>query len=115
MHQAGGDCITSVHLSLGASSHMTEESARQHFAMLAVGTPAENAELIIQWLPAIYQCFSCGERFEVIEVAETVSCPHCDSVALEVAHQDLCYASEIKIEALTAPNSEVPPIAVKGA
>ncbi len=109
MRQAGGDRITSVHLSLGASSHMSEESARQHFDMLAAGTPAENAELIIMWLPATYQCFSCGQRFEVIEVTETVSCPHCDSVALEVDHQDLCYASEIKIEVCNPPTGNCRP------
>ena len=97
MHRAGGERITSVHLLLGASGHLTEESARQHFAMLSVGTPAEGAELVISWVPAEYQCFSCGKRFDVVEVTEPVSCPDCDRIALEVTHRDLCYASEIKV------------------
>ena len=97
MRQAGGERVTCVHLSLGASGHLTEEAARQHFAMLATGTPVEQAELIISWVPAVYQCFSCGQRFEVIAVTEPVGCPRCDGIALEVAHQDLCYASEIEV------------------
>ncbi len=55
------------------------------------------------WLPETYQCFSCGQRFEVIEIKETLSCSRCNSVALEVAHRELCYASEIEIEVLNVP------------
>ena len=97
MHQAGGERVTLVRLSLGASGHLSEEAVRQHFAMLAVGTPAEHAELLISWVPAVYQCFCCGQRFEVIEVVEPVSCPDCDGVALELAHHEVCYASEIEV------------------
>jgi hydrogenase nickel incorporation protein HypA/HybF len=97
MHQAGGERVTSVHLLLGASGHLSEEAVRQHFAILSAGTPAEHAELVIGWVPAVYQCLSCGQRFEVTEVVEPVSCPDCDGIALEVAHQDVCYASEIEV------------------
>jgi hydrogenase nickel insertion protein HypA len=115
MHQAGGERITSVHLVLGASTHLSEESARQHFALLSAGTAAEHVELVITWVPAEYQCFSCGKRFDVVEVTEPVSCPDCDGIALEVAHQDLCYASEIKIETRDTRISDRPSMAVEGA
>ena len=114
MQRAGGERITSVHLLLGASGHLSEEAVHQHFAVLSVGTPAENAELVISWVPAEYQCFSCGKRFDVVEVTEPVSCPECDGIALEVAHQDVCYASEIKIEMLNTQTGDLAPIAGEG-
>ena len=114
MHQAGGERVTLVRLSLGASGHLREEAARQHFAMLAVGTPAENAEVIIGWVLAVYQCFSCGHRFEVIEIVEPVSCPECDGIALEVAHQDVCSASEIEVVTSTGDPLDTSSTVAKG-
>jgi len=97
MRQAGGSRITQVQLMLGTSGHFTEEAARQHFAALAVGTPAEDAALGITWLPAAYQCFSCLHRFERCEPDVQVTCPRCREVALEVGHQDVCAVSTIDI------------------
>jgi Zn finger protein HypA/HybF involved in hydrogenase expression len=115
MHQAGGERVTSVHLLLGASGHLSEETARQHFAMLAVGTPVEHAELAIDWAPANYQCFSCGQRFEVTEIVEPVSCPACDGIALEVAHQEVCYACEIEVVTSTSDPVDTSSAVAKGA
>lgn len=98
MREAGGTKITGVHLVLGASGHMTEEGARQNFAMLATGTPAADAVLDIEWRPATYRCLDCLRDFAVIQVEEPVICPQCGGIALEIEHQDVCYASEIVFE-----------------
>jgi hydrogenase nickel incorporation protein HypA/HybF len=96
--QSGGRSVTHVYLALGASGHLTEEAARQHFAALAQGTPAADAELVITWLPASYQCFSCLNQFESLAPADAVACPQCGGVALEVAHQDVCWVDAIDVD-----------------
>lgn len=90
--------VSRVKLVLGVSGHLTEDAARQHFAVIAEGTPAERAELDIEWLPATYQCFECLHRFSSIEPPGAVLCPTCDGLALEIAHSDECYATEIDLE-----------------
>jgi hydrogenase nickel incorporation protein HypA/HybF len=97
MRQTGGSRITTVELMLGACGHFTEEVARQHFAVLTTGTPAEGAVLEMFWLPATFQCFSCLHRFECCERAEQVICPQCGDLALEIEHRDACYVSTIDV------------------
>jgi hydrogenase nickel incorporation protein HypA/HybF len=97
MRAAGGSRVTTVELMLGACGHFTEEAARQHFAVLTTGTPAEGAVLEMFWLPATFQCFSCLHRFESCELAEQVSCPQCGDLALDIEHQDACYVSAIDV------------------
>ena len=98
LKRSGGRGVTHVYLTLGASGHLTEAAARQHFATLAHGTPAAGAELVITWLPASYQCFSCLARFESLAPAETVACPQCGGVALETTHQDVCQVDAIDVD-----------------
>jgi Zn finger protein HypA/HybF involved in hydrogenase expression len=98
LKRSGGRKVTHVYLTLGASGHLTEEAARQHFAALAQGTSAEGAELIFTWLPATYQCFSCLNQFESLAPADAVACPECGGVALETAHQDVCWVEAIDVD-----------------
>jgi Zn finger protein HypA/HybF involved in hydrogenase expression len=98
LKQSGGRRVTHVYLTLGASGHLTEEAARQHFALLSQGTPVANAQLVITWLPASYQCFSCRNQFESLAPADAVACPQCGGVALETAHQDVCWVEAIEID-----------------
>jgi Zn finger protein HypA/HybF involved in hydrogenase expression len=95
--EAGAAHVTRVRLVLGASGHLTEDAARQHFAVLAADTPAADAHLDIEWLPAAYQCFDCLGQFESTVPPEEVSCPACGGLALEIGHQDVCYVSEIDV------------------
>lgn len=97
MQKAGGVRVSNVQLVLGASGHFTADAAYQHFEALTRDTPAENASLTIEWLPATYRCFSCQYQFESCEPSDQVTCPRCDDLALELDHQDVCYASAIDI------------------
>jgi Zn finger protein HypA/HybF involved in hydrogenase expression len=98
LKQSGGRRVTHVYLTLGASGHLTEAAARQHFALLSQGTPVADASLVITWLPASYQCFSCLNHFESLAPADAVACPQCGGVALETGHQDICWVDAIEID-----------------
>lgn len=97
LRKAGGRRVTNVQLILGASSHLSADAAYQLFEALAKGTPAENASLTIEWLPAAYCCLSCQHSFESGEPSSQVTCPKCGEVALEVTYQDICAVSAIDI------------------
>lgn len=97
MRGAGASRVTEAHLVLGASGHFTEDAARQHFAVLAEDTPAAGASLTIDWLPATYQCFTCLRRFTSLHAPSEVRCPECEGVALEIAHQDICYVDAVEV------------------
>lgn len=98
MNEVGATHVSRITLVLGVSGHLMEDAARQHFALYAEGTPAEHARLDIQWLPATYQCLDCRHIFTSLQPPESVLCPECDGLALEVAHSGECYASEIEVE-----------------
>ena len=97
LRKAGGRRVTNVQLILGASSRFSADAAYQLFEALAKGTPAENASLTIEWLPATYYCFACHHAFESSEPASQVTCPQCGEQALEIAYHDICSVSAIDI------------------
>jgi hydrogenase nickel incorporation protein HypA/HybF len=97
LQKAGGKRVTNVQLILGASAHFTADAAYQLFEALVIGTPAERASLTIEWLPAVYQCFSCLHSFASSEPSAQVACPRCGEPALEIAHQDICTVSAIDV------------------
>ncbi len=98
MHAVGGMRITRVVLALGASGHFTEDVARQHFAVNTLATSAEDAALEIEWLPASYSCIQCLHTFKSAESPDTVTCPECGGITLEIGHVDVCYIREIEVE-----------------
>lgn len=97
MHDAGASRVTALELTIGASGHLSEDAVRQHFVLLAQGTPAEGAALTFVWLPATYQCFACLHRFTSAAPAPQIACPVCVGVALEVEHQEVYYVSTIEV------------------
>lgn len=97
MHAAGASRVTALELTVGVSGHLTEEAVRQHFALLAQGTPAKGAALTFVWLPATYQCFTCLRRFTSTVPAAEVECAACGGVALEIKHQETFSLSAIEV------------------
>jgi hydrogenase nickel incorporation protein HypA/HybF len=97
MHEAGASRVTRLELTIGASGHLTEDAVRQHFELLARGTPAEGATLAFSWLPATYQCFGCLQQFTSAAPPAQVACPACGGVALEIEHEEVYYASMIEV------------------
>jgi hydrogenase nickel incorporation protein HypA/HybF len=97
MREAGAARVTSLELTIGASGHLTEDAVRQHFELLARGTPAEGATLTFSWLPATYQCFTCLQRFTSAAPSVDVVCPACGGVALETEHHEVYYASAVEV------------------
>lgn len=97
MRSACATRVTALELTVGVSGHLTEEAVRQHFALLAQGTPAEGADLNFIWLPATDQCFACLSCFASAQPPAEVACPFCGGVALEIKHQEIFSLSAIEV------------------
>ncbi len=98
MRAAGAARVTALEVTIGAAGHLTEDVVRQHFILLARGTPAEGAALTFAWLPASYQCTACLSRFDSTAPPAEVACPVCGDVALAVGHHEVFGVSAIEVE-----------------
>jgi hydrogenase nickel incorporation protein HypA/HybF len=115
MRAVGAARVTRVELTLGASGHLAEDAVRQHFELLAQGTPAEGATLTFSWLPATYQCFTCLQEFASTAPPAEIACPACGGVALEVAHEETYYASTIEVAFASSDETSAPAQAIPAA
>ncbi len=97
MRAAGGVRVTHIQLALGASGHFSEEGARQHLSEMLAGTAAADATLGFDWIPARFKCFDCLQQLESCAPVESLTCPQCGGLALQLSHSDDCYPSEIEI------------------
>ena len=97
LRRSGATRVTGVRLLLSASDDLSEEAARQLFAILAANTPAEAATLSISRLPATYTCLKCEQQFTSSRPGNAVTCPVCRGGVLALAHKDRCYVSGIDV------------------
>ncbi len=68
--------IGAVHLRVGALTGVVPDCMRFYFAQLAAGTPAADAELLIEVEPALATCSVCGAR-ERATLPLAPICAHC--------------------------------------
>lgn len=79
----GYHAIESVRLRIGRAAGIMPEALLFSFDVAKVGTPAENAKLIINSIPLGGMCSACNSEFEV-EEAYVLSCPRCGSSSFKI-------------------------------
>ncbi len=90
--------VTSIRLKIGEMAGVALDSMRFAFGIVAKGTLAEGAELIIDTIPLAARCRSCGRNFKITNYA--FSCAHCNSPEIEVVSgRELCI-EEIVMETI---------------
>lgn len=87
--------IVGISVVLGQFSHLSEESLRFHFEVLAKGTPVEGAQVSVRTEPVQVTCWDCGATNP--GGPEPV-CPACGSVRVEVVGGDQCYLESIDVD-----------------
>lgn len=75
LHKAGAQTIIRVKLRVGVLSGVVPEALRFAFEGLKSATPAANATLEIELVPAQFRCLDCAATPELTEM--TFSCPLC--------------------------------------
>ena len=76
--------VRKVSLRIGALSDIIPEWAQSYFDMLSKDTIAENAELDIEKVPAVIECRSCMETFEMKPGEWKFSCAKCESADIQI-------------------------------
>lgn len=89
--------ILKVRVVAGDLAGVIEESLELYFDYLSRSTIAEGADLVIEHVPAVIACGSCGERSEVGN-DQVFTCPHCGALAVELLSGREFYVDSIEVE-----------------
>lgn len=79
----GASKITRIKVKAGEMEGIVADSMQFHFEHLKIGTIAEGAELVVEQVPLIIECSTCGEQSHV-DAFEVVICPKCRNFTVEV-------------------------------
>lgn len=85
-----------IFLDVGRGSTVEPLLLRDAFEILAAGGPYEGAELVVNEIPLVGVCLSCGEKFGYQEIA--LGCPACDSTRVDIVSGLELGVREIEID-----------------
>jgi hydrogenase nickel incorporation protein HypA/HybF len=74
--------ISQVVLDVGVAAGVTASGLRSCFALVAEGTPAEGAELVVELVPVRVRCRQCALEHEL--AGQATRCPSCGTSAPEI-------------------------------
>lgn len=98
--------VETLHLELGTATHLVPEQVRFCIRAVAEDTPAEDADVQIEQVPARGEC-DCGWAGELRSLAETVAgapdrrCPDCGTSVSVTAGRE-CRLTSIDVPDATA-------------
>jgi hydrogenase nickel incorporation protein HypA/HybF len=81
--EAGAGRVTSITVSIGSLSGVEADAVEFCFSVVAKGTPAEGARLVVERVPLTVKCGDCGRTSENGE--NLPFCPKCNSAQVEIA------------------------------
>lgn len=71
--------VITIHLDIGAFSDLGEEWMQKYFDRLSRDSVCAEAKLVINRIPAEFNCESCGQNFELNSLQKTdIKCHHCN-------------------------------------
>ena len=85
--QEGYNSIESVRLKVGRAAGILPDALLFAFDMAKAGTPASQAELLIEYISLGGYCCECGSQFES-EERYIFSCPDCKSNSIKITRGD---------------------------
>jgi hydrogenase nickel incorporation protein HypA/HybF len=100
---AGDRRVTRVELKVGHLRQVVPDALRFAFELVAVGTPVEGAELVMDVIPAAGVCRECGTESEL--PGFPLLCAACGSAAVE-----LVCGEELLVDALELEDEMTTPI-----
>jgi hydrogenase nickel incorporation protein HypA/HybF len=98
---AGGRRIETVEVKLGQLRQVVPDSLAFAFTLVAEGTSAEGAELVMEVVPAAGVCRACGVESEL--PGFPLACAVCESLDVELVRGE-----ELLVEALTMASDTEP-------
>jgi hydrogenase nickel incorporation protein HypA/HybF len=95
--------IVSVHVRVGHLRQVVPEALRLGFELCAVGTPAEDATLELEAVPAAVACHACDAEREVDGFP--LACPACGSLDVHVIRGEELVVDSLELEHETLTRS----------
>jgi hydrogenase nickel incorporation protein HypA/HybF len=92
--RVGSRRIERLNFILSPAGHVTEDGVRSLVSALGRGTPADGADVTIEWREARWQCWSCATRFRS---ANDATCPRCGESALSADDEPALYLGSIDV------------------
>jgi hydrogenase nickel incorporation protein HypA/HybF len=77
-----GARLERVFVDVGRGSTVEPFLLHDAFRIATTGGPYEGAELVINEIPLVGKCRSCGRSFEYREIA--LGCPECESTSIDI-------------------------------
>ena len=94
--QIGARRIVRINLRIGRLTGYVPEAVEMNFRLITPGTPAEGADLDVQWVPVKCLCRSCGVEFSSPEL--DLTCPKCGQVSGQVAGGREMFIESMEVE-----------------
>ena len=92
----GFERVLEIRLKVGEYSGVVPECLMEFFPIASRGTRAEGAQLVIEPVPAVFRCFSCG--YEGAIPPRTACCPRCGSTAIRMTAGREFFVDHLKVE-----------------
>jgi hydrogenase nickel incorporation protein HypA/HybF len=80
--EAGATRVHAIRLRIGALSGVVPDALEFAFEALAPGTPAEDAKLAIENVPARFWCATCAREFQSDDMF--AECPDCHNLSGDI-------------------------------
>lgn len=95
LQEARARKISAINLVIGELSSVATEPVRFCFAVIAAGTLAEGASVVVVRVPAMLRCRRCSAEFGVDAAGV---CPACGRQGGELVRGRECYVDSIEVE-----------------
>ncbi len=92
----GFERVLEISLRAGEFSGIVPECIREFFPIAAADSPAKDAKLAIETIPAAFQCLDCGH--EGAADRKNACCMRCGSTAIKMTAGREFYVESIKVE-----------------
>ena len=92
----GANRVVQVRIVAGELAGIEDLTMKSCFEMLALGSPAEGAEMIIERLPIKVRCRKCGNVYET--VIPFSKCSDCGNESIEIISGNELYIDSIAVE-----------------
>ncbi len=76
--------VTKIHLVVGELSDLIPEWMQTYFDFVSKDTIADNAELVIEKIPAVLKCDKCGHEFTITREDFQFTCRKCESADVTI-------------------------------
>ena len=92
----GFERVLEISLRVGEFSGIIPDCIREFFPLASKGSPAERAELVIETIPAVFECFDCGYQGAVDR--KNACCPRCRSTAIRMTAGREFYVERLVVD-----------------